>query len=230
MKSSRRSILAALALVLISSPVLAQPGELLRKLRQAFRERLLPDVTAEEREALKAIRGEFLVEARPTLDALRAEVRAFVGSLKEILSDEQEAKTRELLGRFRDLPLPKKMALLRRLLGSLRGEEMARDAGLFLGGSAEEKVQAGERIARRAAKAMTSFLAKKGAIGESEGEATAKAIDGFLERTRPRREELRKLAEAKLLKAWSTLTDGQRSRLEAAKGLALAWLAGSPSR
>jgi len=229
MKCPRRLIFSAFLLALISAPVLAQPGELLRNLRESLVARLFPDVGADQKEQLKVIKDEFLTEARPTLRALAVEARGLLGSIQEILSDEQETKTRELIGQLKELPPPWKFKLLHRLSRSLRGEEMARDAGLCLGGNgtAEEKVQAADRIARRAAQAVTGFLSARGAFGDQEGTAIAKAFDGFLERTRAQRSDLGKIADEKLRKAWNTLTDGQRSRLELAKGFALGWLAGS---
>jgi hypothetical protein len=228
MKSPRRLIFSAFLLALISAPVLAQPGELLRNLRESLKSRLFPDVSADQKSKLAGIRRDFLTEARPTLRALAVEARVLLGSIQEILSDEQESKIRQLIGEIKDLSLSRKFALLRRLGRSLRGEEFAKDVGLCLGGAgtAEEKVQAADRIARRAVEAVTGLLSARGAFGENEKTAIARAVDGFLERTRAQRAGLGKLAEGKLHEAWGALTDEQRSRLELARSLALAWLSG----
>ena len=228
MKSPRPLIFSAFLLALISAPVLAQPGELLRNLREKLKSRLFPDVSAEQKSKLAEIKRDFLTEARPTLEALAVEARGLIGTIQEILSDEQEAKTRELIGNLKDLPTSRKFALLARLGRSLRGAEFSKDVGLCLGGTGtpEEKVQAADRIARRTVEAVTGLLSARGAFGDVERTAIAKAVDGFLERTRVQRAGLGKLAEGKLHEAWGALTDEQRSRLELARSLALGWLAG----
>jgi hypothetical protein len=218
-------VLSIVSMAFSAAPAAAaHPGEAMRKVRRAVLSHLFGDVTAEEKDALLAIGREFLEGAKPSFPALRLEARSLHEAVRGIVTEEQRSAAREFFLGLHALSLPEKLGRLREFVRSIDSPEARADLRTFLRGAPEDRMPAGERIARRVAERAVAIAREKAGIGEEQGKEILKAFDSFLEKTRAERTAVAGLAREKLKAAWNVLTPEQKERVKGARRMAVSWL------
>lgn len=215
-------VLAALGGFLYSED--AEP----RGLIDAIRARFLSDLTAEQEARLREIAGEVREAVREKLPALREAGERFAASLREAwaaLPEEEKAKCKAFVQKVRDLPPPRKLFLLANALGAEGLDALKEEIASWISAAdGPARLEAGEKVLRRAARNIASYVEKAVGVDAGRFAALLPAFERFLEETRPARVAIEEAVRAKFQAAWGVLTDAQRERLEKAK----AWLFGLP--
>ncbi len=197
-----------------------------RELLEGIRARFLPDLTEEQVARLREIGAELRGTVEEKIPALREAGEKFAASLREAwtaLPDEEKARFRAFARKVRDLPPPRKLLLLANAIGAEGLDALKEEIAAWIASAdAPARIEAGEKIARRAARSIASYLEKTVGLGGARLAALEPAFERFLEETRPARQAIEEAVREKFRAAWGVLTDAQRERLEAMK----AWLLG----